>query len=175
MSFAQQVTFNLTSKKAATTTAKTASTSSSPDTMTLYYYINEPPEYTPNDTQTNFVTDPLEGPFRGISNRYMSNSTFTSYTTDIISYISSRTPRNESLAIPDMYNEVLNINSLPYQDNYIQAAANYPDPGSGLETEVLNTNFSVTAASGIFSDYKNIYITYNNIDPRKTRVMVLSK
>lgn len=179
MDSSQQVTFNLTLKKAAiiaaSTGAKAANTSSSSDTMTLYYYINEPPTYQVNDTQTNFVTDPVEGPFRGISNRYMSNSTFTSYTTDIISYISSRTPGNLELGMPDMYNEVLNINSEPYQDNYIQAAANYPDPGTGIETQVPTANFAVTTATGIFSNYKNITITYDNIDPRKTRVMVLSK
>lgn len=174
MSSAQQVTFNLSSKKPMTASVSQPSISSS-DTMTLYYFLNQPPTYEPNDTQTNFVTDPLEGPFRGISNRYMSNSTFTSYTTDIITYISSRTPGNMSLGIPDMYNEVLTINSQPYQDNYIQAAANYPDPGTGLETEVSNNTFNVTAASGIFSNYKKIFISYNNIDPRKTRVMVLSK
>jgi hypothetical protein len=170
----QKVLFNLKGKEMFAS-ASSSKPSISSNTMTLYYYLFEPPTYESNDTRTDFVTDPAEGPYRGISNRYMSNSTYTTFNTDILTYISSRTPGNSALGIPDMYNEVLNINSEPYIDNYIQAACNYPDPGSGYETEVANNNFIVTAASGIFSGYKNIYITYNNNDPKKTRVMVFTK
>lgn len=148
------------------------------NSLTLYYYLYDQPGDILNSTETLFVTDPVDNEtYRGITNRFMSNSTFNSYTSDIIAYISSRskeTTINSELIIPPLYNEILTINSLPYQDNYIQATSNYIDGDSEYATSVNETNFIVTAASGKFKNYKNINIKYNNADPRKTRVLVFS-
>lgn len=146
--------------------------------LTLYYYLLEPSgnNFVFNSSETLFVTTPVQGTYRGITNFFMSNSTYTAYTTNLISYISIRTPAS---TVPgafnlDMYNEVLTINSIPYQDNFIQATCDYEDTSTGYETTVPENNFIVTAASGIFKNYKIINIKYNNNDPRKTRILTFS-
>lgn len=154
----QPYLFNFSNKS----TNKNVSTKSS--NLTLYYFLYEPGD-TLNASETFFVTNPTDpGIYRGITNRFMSNSTYTNYTTDIITYISSRTPKSDTPGVfdLDMYNETLTINSQPYQDNYIQAICNYEDNSSGYATTVPFNNFIVTAASGKFTGYKNIKITYTN-------------
>jgi hypothetical protein len=152
---------------------KTTLNNNSP--LTLYYYLYEPGDIL-NSSETFFVTVP-DTPeiYRGITNRFMSNSTYTSYTTDIISYISSRTPGSSDPDVfdLDMYNEILTINSIPYQDNYIQATCNYEDTSDGYATTVSDNNFVVTAASGKFAGFKNIKITYNNTG-KYTRILEFS-
>jgi hypothetical protein len=147
-----------------TTNKTTFNANNSP--LKLYYYLYDDNEGTIlNSSETLFVTDDLSNDtYRGITNRFMSNSDYTSYTSDIISYISSRTPKSTEPGVfdLDMYNEILTINSPPYQDNYIQAVCNYEDTSSGYATTVDFNNFVVTASSGKFKNYKNIKITYSN-------------
>ena len=141
--------------------------------LTMYYYLFDQPDNILNATEVLFVTNPVSDVYRGITNRFMSNSTYNSYTSDIISYISCRTPKSNVSGAFDknMYNEFLTINSLPYQNNFIQAVANYEDNSEIYETTVSENNFIVTASSGKYENYKNIKIIYDNTDTRKTRIL----
>ncbi len=165
----QPYLFNFSNK---TTTKNISKNAVSP--LTLYYYLYEQPGDILNSTETLFVTEPSNpGVYRGITNRFMSNSTYDSYTSDIISYISSRTPGSDTAGVfdLDMYNEVLTINSPPYQDNYIQATCNYEDTSGEYATTVSENNFIVTASSGKFKGYNIINIKYDNVDTRRTRIL----
>ncbi len=139
--------------------------------IVLYYRITVSPEDdSDNASRTNFVTDPAIDTYRGIENRYMTEKNFIDYNTNIISFVGSRTPSNESLPsyakVPPIYNETININIQPYETNYIQASANYLDTGSGFETTVPFVNYTVTAASGIFKGFTNLKIDFfNNGNP----------
>lgn len=168
----QAYLFNFSNKNSTQPILKNTNTG-----LTLYYFLYEQPGNVLNATETLFVTNPSNtGVYRGITNRFMSNSTYDSYTNDIISYISIRTPgsTNPGIFEKDMYNEILTINSLPYQDNYIQATCNYQDTSDDYATTVSENNFLVTAASGKFKNYSNIKITYDNTNPRKTRILEFS-
>jgi hypothetical protein len=140
--------------------------------MVLYYRLTgSPNNANDNASRTKFVTDPSQNTvYRGISNRYMTESDFISYNTNIITFVGSRTPENQNLPeeqrVPDIYNETVNISVEPYETNYIQASANYLDTGSGFETERQFVNYGVTTASGIFKGFTNIRINfYNNGNP----------
>jgi hypothetical protein len=100
----------------------------------------------------------------------MTDSTFTNFNTNILTFIGMRTKRNITLPpycqVPDIYNETLCINIEPYENNFIQAVANYLDEGNGFETSVPYVDYAVTGASGIFEGYKIVRINfYNNGDP----------
>lgn len=144
--------------------------------FTLYYSLNQSTApYNPCSSETIFVTDPEDiETFRGITNRYMRDSTYNNFTTDILTYISIRTKAKQPDFPKPMYNETFTITSQPYNMNFVQAVANYIDEGSGEATEIPFTNFTITGASGKFVGYKNIKVTYNNNDPRKTRTMEFS-
>jgi hypothetical protein len=140
--------------------------------MTLYYRLSTEPvhDISSNSSNTNFVTDPSINTYRGISNRYMTNSDFTTYNTNILTFIGYRTPSNELLIpemrVPDMYNETISINIEPYQDNFIQATANYIDTGTGLATTNPFIDYKVSIATGIFNGFTNMRINfYNNGNP----------
>ena len=139
--------------------------------MKLYYRLNSE-NGTPNKTITKFVTDPKNiEVYRGISNRYMTNKTYTENTTNIITFNGARTPGNKLLDIPNLYNETVIIISKPYQYNFIQASANYIDPGSSSRTELDSIIYNVSASSGIFSKYTKILIKFNNVN--ETRIVKL--
>jgi hypothetical protein len=141
--------------------------------LTLYYCIFNS-DGTFNGTETIFKTDPDDLiTYRGIGNRYMTDSDFNP-NTDIITYVSSRTLANPPDFPKEMYNEVLTITSQPYNENLVQAVCNYEDTGSSFETTVLFNNFKIIGASGKFLGYKNIKITYNNDNIQKTRTMEFS-
>lgn len=144
------------------------------NSLTLYYCIFDS-NGTFNGTETIFKTDPDDIiTYRGIGNRYMINNNVDCIpTTDIITYVSSRTLENPNDFPKEMYNEVLTITSEPYNENLVQAVCNYEDTGSGFETTVPFNNFTIIGASGKFIGYKNIKITYNN-DAQKTRIMEFS-
>ena len=118
------------------------------------------------------MTEGLEGTYRGITNRFMVDNDFVTYNTNILTFIGFRTPKNPDLdsrpdlQVPDLYNETINVNVEPYLENYIQASANYVDSGSSFVTTVPFIDYSVSAASGIFKDCKNLRINfYNDGDP----------
>lgn len=100
----------------------------------------------------------------------MVNNDFITYNNNIISFIGYRTPKNrnlpKSIQVPDLYNETAYISVFPYEENFIEASANYIDEGSGFETEVPFVNYSVCCAKGIFEGCKTLRINfYNNGDP----------
>ena len=141
--------------------------------ITLYYRINQSPSDTDGNASTTiFVTDPLAPTiYRGIENRYMTDSNFVTYNKNIITFAGSRTPTNtdlpQNMRVPDMYNETIDINMYPlYGDNYIQATANYIDTGKDFATTLPYVDYKVSIASGIFKGYKNLRINfYNKGDP----------
>jgi len=133
----------------------------------LYYRFSiSPSDPTINASLTDFVTDPVIGTYRGIANLYMTESDYVTYNQNILSVVAYRTPKNTSLPanlqVPDIYNETYNINIPPYDQNYIQAVANYLDPGSSAQTEISSLNLGVTAAGGIFKGFTNMRIDYYN-------------
>lgn len=157
--------------------------------MTLYYRLSTEPGYdaSTNASNTKFVTDPTLDTYRGISNRYMTESDFQTYNTNILTFIGYRTPSNEELIpemrVPDMYNETINVNIEPYDINFIQATANYIDNGSGLATTVPFVDYKVNIATGIFNGFTNMRINfYNDGNPPgfpngnlgKVRIMTLT-
>ena len=141
--------------------------------ITLYYRISKSPTVSDdNASVTKFVTTPSAPTiYRGIENRYMTNSNFVTYNKNIITFVGSRTPANTNLPknmqVPDMYNETIDINMNPlYGDNYIQATANYIDAGKDFATTLPYVDYKVSIASGIFKGYKNMRINfYNKGDP----------
>ena len=142
--------------------------------MTLYYRLNiSPTDTSLNSTNTTFVTNPSNSEiYRGIENRYMVNGDFTTYNQNILTFIGYRTPGvtigdgSLNLTIPSLYNETININIQPYDNNFITATQNYIDSGGGFETTIPFVDYVVTGASGIFAPYKNMRITfYNNGNP----------
>ena len=135
--------------------------------MVLYYRLTiDPNNETDNSSRTIFVTDPSANTYRGISNRYMVDSDYETYNTNILTVSGYRTPKNETLPleiqVPDIYNETFNISIPPYKTNYIQAVADYIDPGSGFETTIPYVNYTVTGASGVFSGFTNMRIDFYN-------------
>lgn len=139
--------------------------------IVLYYRLTISPDNEgDNSSRTNFVTDPTADTYRGISNRYMVDSNYITYNNNLLTVSGYRTPRNTSLPlelqVPDIYNETFNISILPYETNYIQAVADYLDPGTSFETTIPYVNYKVTAASGVFSGFTNMRIDfYNNGNP----------
>ena len=109
-----------------------------------------------NASATTFVTNPSDPDiYRGIENRFMCNKSYSTNTSDIITFVGYRTPANEALGLPRLYKEVVSINSKPYQNNFIEAVANYVDNGNGFATELKFVNYTVTAAS---DKYKNKFL-----------------
>lgn len=139
----------------------------SPPTIKLYYrvYIS-PSDETVNSSSTVFVTEGLEGTYRGITNRFMVDQDFVTYNTNILTFLGYRTPKNPDLEpdlqVPDLYNETISINVEPYIENYIQATANYIDDGSSFVTTIPFMDYTVSAASGIFSGSKNVRVNFYN-------------
>ena len=146
------------------------------DTIRLYYKTRNTSDLN-NASETIFVCDPEDGPYRGIENRFMTNETYTTYTNDILTFIGYRTPGDtiNGTIIPALYNETLTINSLPYEDNFIQASANYVDEGTSFITEVPFVNYTVTASSGIYAGYKNVKIIFFNDKPGRQRIVEITK
>lgn len=135
--------------------------------MTLYYRLSVAPDNSQdNASRTKFVTDPSANTYRGISNRYMTESDYTTYNTNILSFIGYRTPKNTSLSspvqVPDIYNETLNISIQPYEKNFIQAVADYLDTGTTFETTIPYVDYKVTTASGVFSGFTNVRVEFFN-------------
>jgi hypothetical protein len=123
-----------------------------PDTITLYYSKNStlfPP--TELDLQNN------QDSYSGVQNMYMTNSTWETANTDIITFLGYRTPGNGSL--PNLLMESVMIKTLA--GDFISGLANYVDNGSGAVTTSSSENYAVMCASGKFSGYKNINITFN--------------
>lgn len=146
------------------------------ETIVLYYKtLNN--EGTNNAAETKFICDPLEGPYRGIENRYMTNESYTTNTNDILTFVGYRTPgvTINGTSIPPLYNETLTITSLPYEDNFIQATANYIDNGSSFASEVPFINYSVTGSSGIYAGYNNVKIVIYNNRPGRQRIVYITK
>jgi len=138
----------------------------------LYYRVDISPQNDlRNDSYVDYVINPdVLGNYSGVSNCFMTQSDYVTYNTNIINFISNRVVQNttlpQNIQVPDLYNEVVNISILPYENNYIQAAANYVDLGSGIITTIPFVDYSVTTASGIFEGYKTIRILfYNNGNP----------
>jgi len=133
-----------------------------------YYRLSiSPTDSTDNDSQVNFVTDPSDpGTYRGISNRYMTESDYQTYNKNILTIVGYRTPSNtslpESIRVPSLYNETVSINVEPYGVNFIQATANYIDPGSGFETTLPFVDYKVSIATGIFANLTNFRIIFYN-------------
>lgn len=146
------------------------------DTITLYYKTRNPSGGN-NAAETVFVCDPVDGPYRGIENRFMTEQTYTTYTNDILTFIGYRTPGDtiNGITIPALYNETLTITSQPYDQNFIQAAANYVDDGSTFITTVPFVNYTVLAASGIYAGYKNVKIIFFNDLPGRQRIVEITK
>lgn len=145
-------------------------------TITLYYKTLNT-DGGNNASETVFVCDPVDGPYRGIENRFMTNATYTTYTNDILSFIGYRTPgvTINGVQIPALYNETLTINSLPYEDNFIQASANYVDEGTEFITEVPFVNYTISASSGIYAGYKNVKLIFFNDRPGRQRIVQITK
>ena len=136
--------------------------------MTMYYRLSTEPGYdaSGNASSTDFVTVPVVNTYRGIENRYMTESDYQTYNSNIITFIGYRTPANPTLPsnmqVPDIYNETVSINMQPYNDNFIQATANYLDTGTGFATTVPFIDYKVSIASGIFSGFTNMRINFYN-------------
>jgi hypothetical protein len=135
--------------------------------ITLYYRLSISPENSdPNYSETNFVTDPAGGAFRGIINLFMTESDWLTYNNTILTFQSLRTPTNTSLPaecqVPSIYNETLDITVPPYDKNYLQATANYIDNSSGVATTTPFVEYGITMSGGIFSGYTKIRINFYN-------------
>ena len=129
--------------------------------LTLYYRLTDKDTHISNASATTFVTNPSDPDiYRGIENRFMCNKSYSTNTSDIITFVGYRTPANEALGLPRLYKEVVSINSKPYQNNFIEAVANYVDNGNGFATELKFVNYTVTAASGKFKGFTNIRINF---------------
>lgn len=133
-----------------------------PTTITLYYSKN--PDLFP-PTELNLVNK--ENSYSGVFNTYMTDSTWTNPNSNIITFVGYRTPGNGSL--PPLFCHTVMIKT-PAGD-FISGLANFVDYGSGSTATVSSQNYAVMCASGIFSGYKNIYITYNQ---NKTRVVKIT-
>ena len=124
-----------------------------------------------NYSETVFVTDPIAPDiYRGMVNLYMCESVFVTYNKNIMTFNAVRTPSNKFLLkeiqVPDLYNETISISVVPYECNFLQAAANYFDPGKSAATTVPYVEYSVTGARGIFSGIRLVKLSiYNNGDP----------
>jgi hypothetical protein len=124
-----------------------------PDTITLYYSKNStlfPP--TELDLQNSQDT------YSGVQNMYMTNSSWETANTDIITFLGYRTPKGNT-TLPNLYCETVIIKT--QEGDFISGLANYVDSGSGSDTTSSSENYAVMCASGKFSGYKNINITFN--------------
>lgn len=148
-----------------------------PDNSITLYYKTRNALNENNASETIFVCEPSDGPYRGIENRFMTNERYTTYTNDILTFIGYRTPGTtiNGITIPSLYNETVSINSIPYDNNFIQGAANYIDEGTSFASEVPFINYSVTGASGIYEGYKNITIYIFNDKPGRQRIVKITK
>lgn len=138
-----------------------------PNKLIMYYRLSiEPDDERSNSSETNFLTDPVINTYRGITNCYMTESNYETYNKNILTFIGYRTPANATLPpnirVPDLYNETVSINVEPYNDNFIQATANYIDEGTGFATTVPFIDYKVSMASGIFNGFTNIRVNFYN-------------
>ena len=147
------------------------------ETMTLYYRLDKTEDdKDANGSVTNFVIDQEKGRYSAITNRYMTNNDFSTYNSDIISFVGTRTPKN-SVFDKNMYHNSVCINS---GSDFIQAVANYQDDGLGVETTVKSQEFAITAKTGKFSKFKKFVINFYNDRNRlngfngRVRTVVLS-
>jgi len=137
-----------------------------PNKMILYYRLSiKPDDDRSNSSKTEFLTR-IISTYRGLTNCYMTESDFQTYNKNILTITGYRTPANatvpSNIRVPDMYNETICINVEPYNDNFIQATANYIDTGTGFETMVPFIDYKVSIASGIFNGFTNMRINFYN-------------
>jgi hypothetical protein len=137
--------------------------------ITLYYSTIVSKE-TPIDNNTNLNLQSFKpsNDFAVISNRYMEDENGQP-NKNIISYIGYRISGNSALLIPPLYYETLII--LSENNDYLQAAAVYPDTGTGAITTVPFVDFPVNGGLGIFSNAINVRVFYDNIN-LKRRVFI---
>lgn len=132
----------------------------------MYYRLDmSPTDKENNASSTRFVCVPEIDTYRGIENRYMTYEDFVTYNSDLITFIGYRTPSkllSNGLTIPALYNETININVYPYDENYISASANYIDDGSSFQTSGDEVIYSVNCAMGMFKGFKYLKIKFYN-------------
>jgi len=142
-----------------------------PNKLTLYYQLKDKNTHESNGSAITFATNPSDA-YSGVENRYMCNKNYSTNNSDIITFVGYRTPANEAVGFPQLYKEIVSINSKPYQNNFIEAVANYVDNGNGFATAINFVNYTVTAASGKFKGFTNIRINYNS---NGTRVVDITR
>lgn len=130
--------------------------------FTYYYQLyldvnNTPPKTTPVFSSVQF--SPEGESFSGIATFKMSNSQFTEFTDDILTFVSFRTPPNATVE-DGYYKETFDI-LLP-DNSYVTATSVYKDSGSGLATTTgIGIRFVVTGARGRFKGIKSVLISFN--------------
>jgi hypothetical protein len=151
-----------------TTTVTTTCAGCQPD-LELYYRIDvSPTDPERNDSYVDLATNPpdIEGAYNGISTNYMNESNFVTYNKNIITFIGNRTPANQDvpadIRVPDIYQETVCISIPEYENNFVQATANYLDSGNTDVTTVPFVDYGITTASGVFLGYKTIRIFFDN-------------
>jgi len=146
------------------------------DPLTLYYRRTIPGtdkrsgSYSQETAEINGILS-----LKFISNRYVCKSDFTTPTTDIINFSTTRVPKNDNEGLPGTILDIVTIISKPYQrensSNMITATANYIDSGNTSVTTVDYVNFTVTGASGKFAGYKNIKIIFDKDGIKRTVIL----
>jgi len=100
--------------------------------------------------------------YSGLANQKMSNKDGTP-NNNIISFTGYRTSQNEELNLPPLYQETISI--LMEDGSYINAEKLYIDSGTSFASTTPYTIYDTTGASGIFSNFKQMKIIFNNSNP----------
>jgi hypothetical protein len=147
-----------------TLTADDIKVSKSKEIM-LYYKIDEE-----NSVDLTFLPYiPSSSTYSGIQNRRMTDSNYE-YNNDIIAFIGYRTPANELLKIPKLYNEWVQI---MFEDgNFISANALYVDAGTSFTTIKPSQKYQILSKSNKYIYYNTLEIIFDNVLHR--RVIILS-
>lgn len=153
--------------------------------ITKYYTLVDQKTKEPLTSLVRFPTIPLDNEiYRGFENLYMSDEKYMNPTKDIIYFEGYRSEKDNKTKLPALYHETvciisptdLKTTNIEYQKknsaNFIEAVSNYVDEGITFVTEVPFLNYTVIGAGGIYEGYKNIKITFNNIN--KTRIVEIT-
>lgn len=132
-----------------------------PKETVFYYrkYVNGDPTQ-PNSSEFVNLTQPET--YSGCIDFWGANQDGSVNKDQLITYVGFRIPPNQTLGLPPIFNETLNLNVKPFRDNYLQAVSTYEDSGSGSTTAVNSNVFAVTTGIGMFKDAKTVLVEYDN-------------
>lgn len=128
--------------------------------LTLYYFIEVENKTITNQSILKFDTS--ENTLSGLQNQHMSNSNFTEYNNDLISFLTYRVLGNDELNLLPII--TCNV-SIVSDGSFVNGQNLYSNYGDSFTSSIKYILLNITTTSGKFSGFKYFKITFDNSDP----------